>query len=240
MSIVNTEKAEILEFLEEIKPDESKASAVEGVEVKSFLTEDEFQLLQDSEEARQREKLEGVPEIPVNKDFELKPHDDLFTAMVADLGKVEVSAYEKDLFIKALLNDTTFTTVSKVLGGRISIKIKSRNLYNDNLIFKALTKDEADRVFVGIEGMLQRMQAYIAAAQISEINGKDYNLDISNEDSFEVNYEKLGQHLKKYDSMQTHMWAAIVLAVRIHEYKTKICMDNLNNENFWESSGINT
>jgi hypothetical protein len=240
MSIDSTEKKEILEFLEEIKPTEETTSNLDRLELKANLTEDEFNLINESAEEQKKARVEDVPEIPVNKDFELKPHDDLFTAMVADLGKVTVSDYEKDLFIKATLNDTNFVTTSSVMGGRVSIKIKSRNLYNDNLVFKALTKDEKDKVFVGIEGMLQKMQAYIAAAQVSEINGKDYNLEISNENTFEENYEKLQQHLKKYDSMQTHMWAAIVLAVRIHEYKTKICMDNLNNENFWESSGINT
>jgi hypothetical protein len=243
MSNENIEKNEILEFLEEInataEPTETKSS-LDQLEIKAELTEEEYRILKDSEEETQRERLQDVPEIPVSNEFDSRPYDDLFTAMVADLGKIEVSDYEKDMFIKSILNDSPFYTISKILGGKVLIKVKSRNIYNDNLIFKSLTKDEAEKYFVGVEGMMQRMQAYIAAAQVVEINGKDYNLEISNENTFEENYENLQVHLRKYDSMQTQMWAAIVLAVRIHEYKTKICMDNLNNENFWESAGINT
>jgi len=243
MSNENIEKNEILEFLEEInataEPTETKSS-LDQLEIKAELTEEEYRILKDSEEETQRERLHDVPEIPVSNEFDSRPYDDLFTAMVADLGKIEVSDYEKDMFIKSILNDSPFYTISKILGGKVLIKVKSRNIYNDNLIFKSLTKDEAEKYFVGVEGMMQRMQAYIAAAQVVEIIGKDYNLEISNENTFEENYENLQVHLRKYDSMQTQMWAAIVLAVRIHEYKTKICMDNLNNENFWESAGINT
>jgi len=243
MSNENTEKNEILEFLEEInttEQDSENKSILEQLKFETTLTDEESELIRDSKEEIQKEKIDRVPEIPVSNEFETRPYDDMFTAMVADLGLIEVSDYEKDMFIKSVLNDAPFYTISKILGNKVLIKVKSRNIYNDNLIFKCLTKDELDKYFVGVEGMLQRMQAYIAAAQIVEINGRDYNLEISNSLTFEENYKVLQEHLKKYDSMQTQIWAAIVMAVRIHEYKTKICMDNLNNENFWVSVGINT
>ena len=156
MSNENIEKNEILEFLEEInataEPTETKSS-LDQLEIKAELTEEEYRILKDSEEETQRERLQDVPEIPVSNEFDSRPYDDLFTAMVADLGKIEVSDYEKDMFIKSILNDSPFYTISKILGGKVLIKVKSRNIYNDNLIFKSLTKDEAEKYFVGVEGI---------------------------------------------------------------------------------------
>jgi hypothetical protein len=161
--------------------------------------------------------------------------------MVADIGEVAVSDYEKDMFIKAVLNDTQFYTVSKILGGRLSMEVKSRTMYTDKLVFDSLNFDEQNKKIVGIDSMLYRLQMYVAACQLKSYGNKNVELHLDYTKTFDENYVILNQHVDKVLSqIPAHVWSAIVMGIRIHEYKSKLCMDNLNNENFWESAGINS
>ena len=231
--------AEVLDFLEamEVKP---KQNTLESVELSAQLEKDEFNYLKNTIEDEKESRVKDVPPIPVQDDFDTKPYSDMFSALVSDIGKVEVSQLEKDLFMKSILNDSPYTTVSEVLCNKLYVTVSSRTMYTDKLIFDSLNKDEADKKVIGLDGLIQRLQMYVAAIQVKGYGKKNTDLTVNSNDTFEVNYNKLQEHLAKfYNDTPVHIWAALVLAVRIHEYKSKICMDNLHNENFWESAGIN-
>ncbi len=233
------DKKEVLQFLQAMEEAPTPTS-LESVELKAELEKEEMDYLKNTIEEEKESRVKDVPPIPVQDDFDTKPYADMFSALVSDIGKVEVSQLEKDMFMKSILNDSPYTTVSEVLCNKLSVTVTSRTMYTDKLIFEALNKDEADRKVIGLDGLMQRLQMYVAAIQVRNYGKKNTELTINSNDTFEVNYEKLQTHLAKfYNDTPVHIWAALVLAVRIHEYKSKICMDNLHNENFWESAGIN-
>jgi hypothetical protein len=218
--------------------EETKPFQLEAV---AELSPEEMKELGKSFEESREEKEIEVPEIPVKDDFRNTPYQDLFSMMVADIGEVVVSDYEKDMFIKAVLNDTQFYTVSKILGGRLSMEVKSRTMYTDKLVFDSLNFDEQNKKIVGIDSMLYRLQMYVAACQLKSYGNKNVELHLDYTKTFDENYIILNQHVDKVLSqIPAHVWSAIVMGIRIHEYKSKLCMDNLNNENFWESAGINS
>lgn len=237
----NNDTEEVLNFLQQMK-DESDAQTdpTPQVERSVHLDEDEMRELKGIVEEAPEDRGLDVPEIPVVDDFKHRPYQDMFTALVADIGKVEVNDFEKDLFIKSVLNDSQYVTTSSILGGRMTMKIKSRTMYTDKLIFDALNKDEQLKLIAGMDSMVYRLQMYVAACQLQSYGGKntDYNPDPHK--SFEENYKTMNEHVDKVlSTVPVHVWGAIVMGIRIHEYKSKICLDNLNNENFWESAGIN-
>lgn len=240
MSEQEEDTNEVLQFLQDMEntTEETKPFQLEAV---AELSPEEMKELGKSfEEAREEKEIE-VPEIPVKDDFRNTPYQDLFSMMVTDIGEVVVSDYEKDMFIKAVLNDTQFYTVSKILGGRLSMEVKSRTMYTDKLVFDSLNFDEQNKKIVGIDSMLYRLQMYVAACQLKSYGNKNVELHLDYTKTFDENYIILNQHVDKVLSqIPTHVWSAIVMGIRIHEYKSKLCMDNLNNENFWESAGINS
>jgi hypothetical protein len=237
----NKDTQEVLEFLQTIEEtQEQEKSLLEKVEQSVELTPEEKEELEGSLEQEQEYRNIDVPEIPVQDNFKHKPYQDMFTALVADIGKVEVSNYEKDLFIKSVLNDTKFTTISYVLGGKLPIEVKSRTMFTDKLIFDSLNKDEQEKRVLGLDSMVFRLQMYMAACQVKSYGSKDTDFDPDHTKDFDYNYDKLNAHVDKVlSNIPVHVWGAIVMGIRIHEYKSKICLDNLNNENFWESAGIN-
>lgn len=231
---------DVLEFLQAMN-ETDKESPKFQLEAKAELSPEELRELESSLEEEKEERAIDVPEIPVKDDFLNKPYQDLFSMLVADIGDITVSDYEKDLFIKAVLNDTQFSTVSKILGGRMQIEVKSRTMYTDKLVFDALNYDEQNKITVGIDSMLFRLQLYVAACQLKAYGRKNVELHLDHTKTFEENYKILNDHVDKVlVQIPAHLWASIVMGIRIHEYKSKICMDNLNNENFWESAGINS
>lgn len=240
MSEQEEDTNEVLQFLQDMEntTEETKPFQLEAV---AKLSPEEMKELGKSfEEAREEKEIE-VPEIPVKDDFRNTPYQDLFSMMVTDIGEVVVSDYEKDMFIKAVLNDTQFYTVSKILGGRLSMEVKSRTMYTDKLVFDSLNFDEQNKKIVGIDSMLYRLQMYVAACQLKSYGNKNVELHLDYTKTFDENYIILNQHVDKVLSqIPAHVWSAIVMGIRIHEYKSKLCMDNLNNENFWESAGINS
>jgi hypothetical protein len=240
MSEQEEDTNEVLQFLQDMEntTEETKPFQLEAV---AELSPEEMKELGKSFEESREEKEIEVPEIPVKDDFRNTPYQDLFSMMVTDIGEVVVSDYEKDMFIKAVLNDTQFYTVSKILGGRLSMEVKSRTMYTDKLVFDSLNFDEQNKKIVGIDSMLYRLQMYVAACQLKSYGNKNVELHLDYTKTFDENYIILNQHVDKVLSqIPTHVWSAIVMGIRIHEYKSKLCMDNLNNENFWESAGINS
>jgi hypothetical protein len=240
MSEQQEDTNEVLQFLQDMEntTEETKPFQLEAV---AELSPEEMKELGKSLEESREEKEIEVPEIPVKDDFRNTPYQDLFSMMVADIGEVAVSDYEKDMFIKAVLNDTQFYTVSKILGGRLSMEVKSRTMYTDKLVFDSLNFDEQNKKIVGIDSMLYRLQMYVAACQLKSYGNKNVELHLDYTKTFDENYVILNQHVDKVLSqIPAHVWSAIVMGIRIHEYKSKLCMDNLNNENFWESAGINS
>lgn len=235
------ETSEVLEFLQELDSTETAEKEINPFLSRVQLTEEEANALQDSRDEDDTENnVKDVPEIPVRDDFTRKPHQDLFSMLVADIGEVTVSDYEKDMFIKAVLNDSQFSTVSKVLSGKLHIEVKARTMYSDKLIFDSLNYDEQNKNIVGLDSMLFRLQMYVAACQLKSYGAKNVELHLDPEKTFEENYKILNNHVDKVLArIPSHVWAAITMGIRIHEYKSKLCMDNLNNENFWESAGTN-
>lgn len=242
MSIELTEddNKEVLNFLQELKKDQEPKKETDIVNREAELTEDEFDFMQNSKALEAQERIKDVPEIAARDEFQRKPYQDLFAALIADIGLVEVSDFEKDIFIKSILNDSPFVTTSLILNGKLSVAVKSRTMYTDKLIFQALGRDETLGNVIGIESMMFKLQMYVAATQVVSYGNKSVNLDIDPSKTFDENYAILNNHIEStLGAISTHVWAGIVMGVRIHEYKSKICMDNLNNENFWESAGIN-
>lgn len=185
-----------------------------------------------------------IPQVdtPRRTDFENNKAIDTmisFAQTIADLGKIEVSDYEKDLYMKALLNDYHFELELEPFNG-FNIKVRNRTLAEEEFVYQCLAADTASEVITGPEAYFTRLQHYLATFQVSSIGGKDCKFAYTSLKPFDTVYKRASKHIEKvFNPMHTLKWNALVLSVRVFDAKEKICNDNLRNNSFWSSAGTN-
>lgn len=154
------------------------------------------------------------------------------------LGKITLSDMDKDLYIKALLNDEAFATSVQPIKG-IDITVKSRTLFEDDLVFHCLSAEKDNGAILGPETYYTRLQLFLATVQVTKIGPKNVTFTVDHTLPFEELHKQMNDHVNSvYRQMQAPKWNAIVAAVRLFEAKLKICNDNLRDENFWQAAGI--
>jgi hypothetical protein len=231
---------------EEVKPEEVADFIAGKKKPFSFkISKDELPegALEKLQEASKAEEIEAPKsDTPMPDDFnpENTIVNDIFNSQKLEklLGKIKVTEIDKDLYMKALLNDEPFVTTVQPIHG-IDITVKSRALYEDEIVYHCLRIERDSGEILGPETYFTRLQLFLAGMQVVKIGNKVVKFEYDEKDTFEEIHEKLKAHVAKvYNPMQAPKWNAIVAAVRVFEAKLKICNDNLRDENFWHSAGI--
>jgi len=154
-----------------------------------------------------------------------------------DIGDIEVSDFEKRLYVKAVLNDipVRFPVKVKAFGITVSVEFRSRTTHEVDVIYSALQKDSDTKVVTDAPSYLSRLARYAAAVSLVDLNGKVYSgvqLPASMPIAEAVTALQIYQ--------QTHIaplvgvrWELLELAGRIFETKLAICHTNMIKPGFW-------
>lgn len=156
-----------------------------------------------------------------------------------DLGNISLTDYEKDLYVKTLLNDAPYTLQIEPFRG-VSMHIQSRTLRTESLVFHILSEERKSGAIIGPETYFTRLQQLLAAVQITQIGDKLVELP---PDTLKLHPDEahpiITAHVEKfYMDITPQKWNAITFAIRIFETKLKLCNDNLRDENFWPTGDI--
>lgn len=161
-----------------------------------------------------------------------------WTLQVPDLGAITVTDLEKQLYLKAVLNDVpvVWDIVLENLG--VTVSLQTADNYELDVIFRALREDEDRREIRDPADFTTRLQQYAAAFQVRNFNNtplERLNFQESRPATIEQAIILLREHRDKY-LMRIHhaRWQAILTALRIFEVKKKLCTDAALNGDFWK------
>jgi hypothetical protein len=207
---------------------------------KSELKEEEINKLSGKSEAEAETKKSDTPkptdfepEVPtIHQSIEME-------TSLPSLGSIVLTDYEKDLYVKTLLNDAPFSLDIEPFKG-VTINVKSRTLRTENLVFHILSAERESGKIIGPETYFTRLQQLLAAVQITQIGDKNVSIDpsvlgVPRDAAHPVIEAHIDAH---YMDITPQKWNAINFAIRIFETKLKLCNDNLRDENFWLTEDI--
>lgn len=241
---------DIIEYLKEEAANGKGFDTPEELEAAVHKQLQPFDMSQVSEE--ERDILEGKntvaeedppppPDTPVPDEFNLpSTSDDLdFTMDFKELGSVEVPEEERDLYLKALLNDVPFRAKIQVFPG-FEVEVQSRTVYFDDLIYDIVRNISTKGEILGLESGFTKLMRLLAGVQVVKINGQHVEFEAPQGKPRQEVAAALQQHVKEvFDKYQTTKWNALVKAICIFDAKVKICNDRLLDRSFWEGADTN-
>lgn len=177
---------------------------------------------------------------PMPPEFTLPTTSDSldFTLDFDTFGKVDVQEYERDLYMKSLLNDTPYQLAVEVIPGFSAI-VRSRTVFYDDLIYDIMRTAEARGEVLGLESGFTKLMRLLAGVQIISINGHNVEFETEKTTRAEVAKELLDHVENTFRNYSLQKWNALVKAVRIFDAKLKVCNDKLMDRTFWEGANTN-
>jgi hypothetical protein len=171
-------------------------------------------------------------------------------------GEVEVTKHDRDIFLKAVLNDDDTPIVFPITltlpyGDRI-IEVRDITPYEQKVLNEALRRDcdpgtdanpnKTQRTFDPASWLThyQYYHAYFRIVSIADKPRKYGVLDPKGYAEFEGDVESIREKAIFWGLAQkTVIWQQIFTALCIHEGKLRICLEQLHNRNFWEPADTN-
>lgn len=184
--------------------------------------------------------------------IEIKPDDAFSTLSPSDMAissvvppdyKLVVSELEKELFLKAILNDEPVRMTVALYQGRLKLEMRSRTVYEQRRIFDVLELDrrikEMNKEEDNAAWMATRFQQYLVAVMLERINGKLFSeLKLEPGPSLEHDAQVLRDFVtKNLDGMAGIRWNSILTGFCIFENKCAKLNSEALNEVFWNPPG---
>jgi hypothetical protein len=162
-----------------------------------------------------------------------------WTLQMPDLGVIEVSDFEKTLYLKAVDNDEPVIYEIELPMGpsKLTVRLKSRSVFEERSVFSALEAAGARGEFKDPAAVATKAQLLTAAVQVLAIN----NHTLTGLDLSPANWDirKAAGIIEAHSNavigaMSGPRWGAVLTALRIFEIKVNLCNTNANNETFWK------
>ncbi len=163
--------------------------------------------------------------------------DQFLTEALVDEKKIEITAEEKDLFVKAMLTDAPFKLTVKLFGGKLVAEMRSRSHYEQKRIFDLVNLDlrEGKIKETDLAMMVSRSQEYCAGLMIERWNGKLFSeIVLKPGTSLEEDAKVMRQfYHDKVEAPGMLQWNAMLNAMRIFETKCAELSTMAANADFW-------
>ena len=153
-----------------------------------------------------------------------------------DMGEVTVNELEKDLFLKAVLNDAPVIMDIMVPAIKRTVTLKTLTSLELDVLYGALEADRQDLKFAHESQFISDLQEYSLFLQGLKIASTPYAyaFTVIPEKTLADNIKDIRAHKDNAaKTMGQAQRAAVLQALRIFSLKNTICTDNLFNENFW-------
>ena len=154
-------------------------------------------------------------------------------------GKIEITDKDKELYLKAILNDESVILEIPFCNGGIIFKVRSKTSWEQTLAYEATvtSKIEEDPEELDYYQSMLKLQKMGAALQIISINGRAFsNLKYveAGKDWSEQIVELRKACEETIDVMDSAKLTLTLNALRIFEYKTAKMAANCASGDFWQ------
>jgi len=232
--------SDIEEKIEEA-PDNIKAdiTSEEAEKLKKFI-ESENQETQEPEEERAEDTLpKSMPDSYRDKSYDPIHSTDFGdpSALAGISGNVESTDADKEIFLKAVLNDEPVVLKIELLGGNCVVEVRSKSTWEQSLTYEAALEDQDKKVVSDYYQAMIQMQKYGAVVQIQKINDKIFSTsEFKKPDGdWKPQREELRKLMSdKMESMNNARMTLLLNALRIFEYKLSEMTAFCNDGDFWE------
>ena len=218
-------------------------SPEEHAQLKSALGNADISDEPEPEEAKKDDRVETSVAEPFTPKTE-NLNDFLAWTFKADgIPDVSVDDLEKNIFFKALLNETSFELdIQFELIEPYSVAVRGLNAFEQKLIAAALKIDTDEKQIEGMHGFATLMQQYCLLYQVLRVNNKPFDnieTDKNSTWTFKEHVDYLRARMRNtVDKLPTYKLMLLIKAVIIFEIKQKLLHDGLVNRNFWKPQGI--
>lgn len=176
--------------------------------------------------------------LPPNPEFEGgDPSQTAITEALISTDRIEISEAEKELFLKAVLNDAPVRLTVKLYHGKLSVEMRSRSSFEQKRVFDILKEDQKDGLFTegDLAMMVTRMHYYLGALMIERINGELFSeTQIPVGKTLDEDKTRMREVVAKlFEGMSSIRWTSVLNALRIFEHKCARMNSEAANEGFW-------
>lgn len=155
-------------------------------------------------------------------------------------GDVEITDSDKEMFLKAVLNDESVILDIPFCNGGIVFKVRSKTSWEQSLAYEATIQSKINEKELDYYQSLLQLQKFGAALQILAINGtplSNIKYDRPGED-WQKQVEELKEacetHIAGMDSIKSSL---VLNALRLFEYKVAKMSAACNTADFWKPAG---
>jgi hypothetical protein len=161
-----------------------------------------------------------------------------------DLSREQVTPtqLDKSVYLKAMLHDTPVEFKIALPACKLSMRIRSLNNYEQDIVFKALDMDQKDADIAGPAQYVTRLQYYSGLLQITEFNSEKLSypfylpgVDFETTSAAAQDLRKRAAHFIGGNNWAT--WQVKLTGLRIFEEKLGQCNRAVIDENFWTPAG---
>jgi hypothetical protein len=185
--------------------------------------------------AETEEKMENLPltpedtappeenvEVPKSSMFNESPKENMLRDVLADIEGIEPSTTDKQMYLKAMLNDVPVKLDVNLCGGRVVVAVRARTTWEQSCIYEAVRLDTEEKLIDGMASVILQLQKY-------------GSVSLENKSTLEDCVTLLrSKRAEIMDGMNTPKWSLLLNALRVFETKMATMGSECLNENFWE------
>ena len=156
------------------------------------------------------------------------------------VGKVDITESDKELYLKAILNDEPVVLDIPLMGGKLIIKVRAKTAWETTLVYQATISDTSDVKVDYYQAMLD-LQKFGASLQIMSVDNKifsDIKYDKDKTVDWKTQRDELKEHCEKtFAKMSSAKFTLLLNALRVFEYKISVMASNCLTGDFWKPVG---
>jgi len=187
------------------------------------------------------EEIKGKIDIPPNPEFSQDPSGQTITEALVPVDNILILDVEKEMFLKAVLNDRPVQLSINLYKGQFKVDLRSRSTFEQKRIFDVLAYDQKENFTdkSDLALLVTRLQFYLASIMVERINGQLFSeLTLVPGKTVEEDAKTLRAFVaEKLEKMTQLRWNSVLNALRIFENKCARLNSEAANENFWNPPG---
>ena len=220
--------------------DPETAELVKGL-MSTASSSREFLAEKQGQEPEEPTAVEGRIDVPPNPEFSSDPTHQMITEALVPIDNLPLNDAEKELFLKAVLNDEPIRLPIVLYKGQLKVDMRSRSTFEQKRVFDIIELDQKSGTMdpANVALSVTRLQYYLAALMVERINDKLFSeLKLVPGKTVEEDAAILRKFVaEKLESMTLIRWNSILNALRIFENKCAKLNSEAANEDFWVPHG---
>jgi hypothetical protein len=187
----------------------------------------------------------GVPapaapvDLPPSPELAETQSEAFYSEALRNIENVTVDDKEKELFIKAILNDDHFRLTLPMYGGKLQVELRSRSHYEQRRVLDTVRLDQKEGEFPAdgdITYHFDYVQKYCTVLMVERVNGVVFSdLILKAGGTVAEDAAVLRKAVKeKIEGLPNIYWNSILNAMRMFDRKCAIMNSRAADESFWK------